>query len=119
MFSVDGVLYVCVEIAFAGTNSFDLDRGISNVLEDNVKLVICVHLTMILKRVSFLLGQTDRSCIKENEIANHWMITRIDTIQQGEVHRSRTPLFPLNILLFFQFQLLSFVLTCHDVLSFE
>lgn len=93
MFSLDGVLYVCVEIAFAGTNSFDLDRGISNVLEDNVKLVICVHLTMILKRVSFLLGQTVRSRIKENEISNHWMTTRTDTIQQGEVHRSRTLLF--------------------------
>lgn len=87
------MLYVCVEIAFAGTNSFDLDRGISNVLEDNVKLVICVHLTMILKRVSFLLGQTVRSRIKENEISNHWMTTRTDTIQQGEVHRSRTLLF--------------------------
>lgn len=83
MFSLGGVLYVCVEIAFAGTNSFDLDRGISNVLEDNVKLVICVHLTMILKRVSFLPGQTDRSCIEGNEITNHWTITRTDTIQHG------------------------------------
>lgn len=75
MLSLVGAVKVCVEIAFAGTNSFGLDRGISNVLEDNVKLVICVHLTVMLERV-FRPGWTNGSFIEGNETSNHWMITR-------------------------------------------
>ena len=66
-----------MEIAFAGTNSFGLDRGISNVLEDNVKLVICVHLTM--KCMLLPSGQTNRSFIEKSEVSNHWTIIRAGT----------------------------------------